>query len=64
MARPRKAVIEGDAGYPVELVSVKTGDDLQSIVDGFKLCFPEHWEQIRLCPLEYGLNDMIEALSR
>ncbi len=45
------------------LRTVKESDDLSSIVDGFKVRFPDDWEALRLCPLQHGLDAMIEKLS-
>ncbi len=37
---------------------------LPDIVRQFKEAYPEQWEAIRLCPLQHGLEVMIETLGR
>lgn len=37
-------------------------DDLSAIVEAFKAAHPELWEELRLCPLQHGLDTMIERL--
>lgn len=62
MARPRKARVEGEAviSDPVP------GDNdaaLSRIVEFFKAKHPEAWDELRLCPLQHGLEAMIEKLK-
>jgi hypothetical protein len=40
-----------------------SGGPLSSIVLQFKETHPELWEGIRLCPLQHGLEAMIETLE-
>lgn len=59
MARPRKAV-------EVQTFAAPTDGDIAAIVagiEGFKSRFPDEWEALRLCPLQHGLETMIEKLS-
>jgi len=39
------------------------GEALQRIADFFKAKFPEEWEELRLCPLQHGIADMIDKLK-
>jgi hypothetical protein len=53
MARPKKARIEDS-----EPVS-----SFESFVERFKAERPTLWDEIRLCPLQHGLEAMIHALG-
>lgn len=58
MARPRKA--------PAVIADPVPGDNdaaLARIVEYFKASFPDDWEGLRLCPLQHGLDAMIEKLG-
>ena len=35
---------------------------LVGLVDGFCRLFPKDWEELRLCPLQHGLETMAEKL--
>jgi len=55
MARPRKVLAD-----PVP------GDNaaaLARLADYFKAAHPAEWEALRLCPLQHGLETMIERLK-
>lgn len=54
MARPRKVPdpVPGD-----------NGEALARIVAYFKAEHPEAWEELRLCPLQHGLDDMVARLG-
>ncbi len=60
MARPKKARLEGE-----EFATPAEGDvdAISAGVAAFKARFPEEWEALRLCPLQHGLETMIEKLS-
>ena len=38
-------------------------DQLAEIAADFKARFPDDWEALRLCPLQHGLDTMIEKLN-
>lgn len=59
MARPRKAVSEPICAGEAEF----TATNLADAVATFKARHPEDWEALRLCPLQHGLDTMIEKLS-
>jgi len=46
---------------PIEIAEVLT---LADHVELFKARFPDVWDELRLCPLQHGLEEMIERLSR
>ena len=59
MGRPRKARLEGEAfGEQGDVAAIVAG------VDAFKARFPDEWEALRLCPLQHGLETMIEKLGK
>lgn len=59
MARPKKARLEGEqAGEHGDVDAISAG------VAAFKARFPEEWEALRLCPLQHGLEAMIEKLGK
>lgn len=39
------------------------GEALARITEFFKAQYPEHWESLRLCPLQHGLEDMAALLK-
>lgn len=58
MTRPRRTRIEGASSEPVS-----GGNDMLSrIVEQFQAEHPDEWEALRLCPLQHGLDAMIEKL--
>jgi hypothetical protein len=66
MARPRKARVEGataEGGDPADPVPGDNGAALSRIVEFFIASFPDEWEAIRLCPLQHGLDAMVEKLK-
>lgn len=75
MARPRKTRVEGDAindAVRNVMADVKAladpvpGDNgaaLSRIVEFFKASHPDAWDELRLCPLQHGLEAMIEKLT-
>ena len=59
MARPKAARLEGAvAGEHGDVAAISAG------VAAFKARFPDEWEVLRLCPLQHGLDAMIEKLAR
>lgn len=68
MTRGRKPRLEGalnkafEDKYP-EAAKPSHGP-LSDIVEQFKAVHPEQWEAIRICPLQHGLEVMIETLER
>jgi hypothetical protein len=64
--RPPKARLEGGtAVIDAPIVSVPVGDNgaaLARIVAYFKAAYPDAWEELRLCPLQHGLDDMANRL--
>lgn len=36
---------------------------LAAIVEAFQQAHSDEWGQLRLCPLEYGLNEMVRILK-
>ena len=77
MARPRKARVEGEAAPINEQVRAEyaaaaeradpapgnNGEDLARIVEFFKAEHPDEWASIALCPLQHGLDAMVERLK-
>jgi hypothetical protein len=64
MARPRKARVEGEAVDARGMMAdASHGPGLSGIVEAFKASHPDQWEQLRLCPLQHGLEAMVEALK-
>lgn len=70
--RPPKAKLEGE-GYAAIMQGSEVerhpdpapgnnGDALARIVEYFKAEHPEAWEEIRLCPLGYALEEMVNRL--
>ena len=60
MARPTKARVEGEAfAAPVQC----DVDAISAGVAAFKARFPGEWDTLRLCPLQHGLEEMIERLK-
>lgn len=62
-----KPRIEGalNAAFEEKYPEVKfSGGPLSTIVLQFKEAHPELWESMRLCPLQHGLEAMIETLER
>lgn len=68
MARTRKiapsyaAIVQGSeteraSGEQGDVAAIKAG------VEAFKSRFPGEWEALRLCPLQHGIETMIEKLS-
>lgn len=53
----RKARIEGAIHVPA------AAEDFGSFVADFKARFPADWETLRLCPLEHGIETIIEKLK-
>lgn len=56
----RKARVEGAAADPAP---GDNGEALARIADFFRSEHPEMWEELRLCPLQHGLDAMIEKLK-
>lgn len=54
----RKARLEGEAN-----TGNRDVDAISAGVTAFKAKFPEEWEALRLCPLQHGLETMIEKLN-
>lgn len=50
MARPRKVTTQAPAGFA-------------HYVAKFKAEHPEAWEELRLCPLQHGLEEMAGMLD-
>jgi hypothetical protein len=61
MSRPRKARVEGASTVAHEAHWDAT--QLATIVADFKAAHPDLWEELRLCPLQHGLDTMIEKLN-
>jgi len=63
--RPRR--VEGEASpVTVDIVAAppRKHNDLGDIVAEFKAKHPVDWEALRLCPLQHGLEEMIERIAR
>lgn len=59
----RKARVEG-AQTPAQTVTGHpASEDLSAIVEAFKSAHPDEWNALRLCPLQHGLEAMIERLK-
>lgn len=43
-------------------VAGNDGEALQRIADFFKAKFPDEWEELRLCPLQHGLDELVKLL--
>ena len=73
MARPRKAVVEGQSYAAImqgseeerraDPVPGNNGEALARIVAFFQSEHPDDWEALRLCPLQHGIQDMVERLK-
>ena len=63
MARPKKARLEGDEAERLGEAEF-TASALADSVEAFKAQFPDEWDALRLCPLQHGLEAMIEKLAR
>lgn len=48
---------------PADPVPGNDGEALSRIVEFFKASYPAAWEELRLCPLQHGLDDMIAKLK-
>ena len=60
-----KARKEGAAAPVAKKVSVPAAaEDFASFVELFKKEHADTWETLRLCPLQHGLDVMIEALAQ
>lgn len=65
MARPKKARLEGEVSEAERAGEAEfTASAFADAVSTFKANFPEDWEALRLCPLQHGLDAMIEKLSK
>ena len=51
------------AKRPADPVPGDNGDALERIAAFFQATFPEDWEQLRLCPLQHGLETMAGMLK-
>ncbi|MGZ8283382.1 MAG: hypothetical protein ACXWUN_10600 [Allosphingosinicella sp.] len=40
------------------------GATLSSLIERFRLSFPQDWDQLRLCPLQHGVDTMVETLRQ
>lgn len=56
-----KARVEGGEA-PKRSAKLPT-DGLSAIVEAFKASHPDQWEELRLCPLQHGLDAMIELIG-
>jgi len=61
--RPPKPRLEGGVYVP-DPVPGDNAAGLDRIVTYFRATHPEQWEQIRLCPLQHGLEDMVRLLGQ
>lgn len=50
-------------GDPADPVPGDNGAALSRIVRFFAARFPDEWEELRLCPLQHGLEAMVEKLK-
>lgn len=48
---------------PADPVPGNDGEALARIVEFFKSEHPGAWDELRLCPLQHGLDDMIGRLK-
>jgi len=68
--RPPRSRVEGSVAPAIEAVMRPTPDPvpgdngaaLRRIVDYFKATEPDAWEELRLCPLQHGLEDMANRM--
>lgn len=58
MTGARKARLEGVV-HMSDVVLV----GLAEIVTAFKTAYPAEWDELRLCPLQHGLDAMIERMG-
>ena len=75
MVGPRKAAVEGQTYAAImqgseeerarfaDPVPGNNGEALARIVAFFQAEHPDAWEELRLCPLQHGLQDMVERLK-
>jgi hypothetical protein len=73
--RPPKARLEGETyaamvqGSEIERAAVDDapawfdGEQLAASVEAFKARFPDKWDELRLCPLQHGIEEMIACLN-
>lgn len=64
--RPPKARLEGAAFEPAKQadpVPGNNGEALSRIAAYFKAEHPAEWDELRLCPLQHGLDAMAERLK-
>lgn len=68
MTRGRKPRLEGELNKAFEVkypeAAKPSHGPLSDIVAQFKAVHPDIWESIRICPLQHGLETMIETLER
>jgi len=57
------ARLEGDAAPRRGRPPKQPIEGLAGIVDAFKASHPIQWEELRLCPLQHGLENMIELIG-
>lgn len=57
MARQKKIAVEAAGEAQCDVAAIVAG------VEVFKAQYPDEWEALRLCPLQHGLETMIEKLS-
>lgn len=53
----------GGVKKPKDPVPGDNGAALGRIVDYFKALHPDAWEELRLCPLQHGLDEMVGKLK-
>lgn len=63
----RKARLEGES-YAARMQGSEAeravnGRVLLAIVDQFKAKHPDKWEELRLCPLQHGLDEIAACLN-
>ena len=51
------------ARKPKDPAQGNNGEALARLVEFFRAEHPDAWEELRLCPLQHGLEDMIERLK-
>lgn len=56
-----KGYIDAEATIP-DPVPGDNGKALRRIVEYFKATEPDAWEELRLCPLQHGLEDMANRM--
>lgn len=63
---PRKARVEGAAAEPERDEAGKRPKDhahhLEDAYEAFQQIDPEGWEELRLCPLQHGIETMVRKL--